>query len=75
MLAGRYVELHCEELIAEVIERVRTERGLAELAMSEAKRRGRVWPLPKKSNRQLVYPIDCLELADHSTEIQSVGMV
>jgi hypothetical protein len=71
MLAGRYVELHREELMAEVIERVRTERGLAELAMSEAKRRGRLWPLPKKSNRQLVYPIECLGLADCSTEFKA----
>jgi hypothetical protein len=66
MLAGRYVELHCEELIAEVIERVRTERGLAELALSEAKRRGRYWPKPVKPERppKMVYPIECLALAD-----------
>jgi hypothetical protein len=46
-LAEAYVAANRDELIAKTIETIRTTPAFLSLAEKEARRRGRMWPLPK----------------------------
>jgi hypothetical protein len=49
--ADGYLRTHRAELIAAIIRMVRTDPEFLKLGESEAKRRGRMWPLEEKSDR------------------------
>jgi hypothetical protein len=49
--ARAYLTTHRSELIAAVIKRVLSDPEFLKLGESEAKRRGRMWPLKEKPDR------------------------
>jgi hypothetical protein len=52
--AEKYLETHRDELIRVTIARVRSDPAFRSLAEKEARRRGRMWPLPPDRPRDVI---------------------
>ena len=73
--ARAYLLTHRAELIAAAIKMVRTDPEFLKLGESEAKRRGRMWPIEEKPNRppKFVYPLELMKKDWPSFEDELLG--